>query len=82
MQAYFNQKKIPFLVISSAKEKIFLTILKNKNEYLGKFYHFNSSLNVYFNPVIKFLNKKKKKYLRIFKEIIINGSKICFLSFF
>ena len=75
------RKKIPFLAISSFKKKKFLTILKNGNEYLGKFFHFNSFLNIFSNMTIKFFKKKKKIYIKLFKAIIINGSKICFLTF-
>lgn len=78
---YRCKKKIPFFAISSVRTRKFLTILKNGNEYLGNFFHFNSFLNIFSNTTIKFFKKKKKIYIKLFKAIIINGSKICFITF-
>lgn len=69
----------PFFFFASPS-KILLVIGKNGNEYIGLVSDFNSTMNIFFQNLFKTRIGAKKKSCKIYKAIILNGSKLCFFS--
>ncbi|ABW98086.1 hypothetical protein HAN_2g262 (nucleomorph) [Hemiselmis andersenii] len=74
---YYNS---PFRFFFLSKKNLVFILVKKQINFIGTFMNFDTQSNFSFNYVIKLNLGKTTKNNKLYKKIIINGSKICFFS--